>query len=434
MKILAPWSPLSLDFFKEDNVTSLTMIVDNDMWNIIRDNNLDKPLLKKSVPWQDAFKGTVKIVAELEEDGWDLDEEGFTVPLFVQEGSSDKEYHVNLTKTPSGWNTICLYGRRGSSLATANKATSASLSDAWKEFRDVVAKKSKEGYQFYIAGVDYQSGAHFEKVGGLSIALLSEAENLEALIADDSYYMQEKFDGERRPIVKTETAIVGTNKEGISVNLNKKFEKVLESVAGTFKIDCEDLGDKLAVFDITEHNGQSLIQTPFKDRLDILYTLFKGNTSDCLIIAKTCKTQTEKKALVAELIARKAEGVVFKKADSGYSHGKNLEGTQLKFKFYAEATVVVVQQNLKRSVQVGVVDANACVIPVGNVTIATNAEIPQVGQIVEVKYLYAYLGGCLFLPTYKGVRPDQTLQSCEMAKLKYKADYDYAQEVCSHYQ
>lgn len=431
MKYIAPFSPVVLDLYREDQNISLVMVLDEGNWNIINEINPEKLLLSKSGTWQDAFKGFNKLIAALCEEGWELDAQGYTMPLFVQEGSSDKEYHINLQRTATGWSTICLYGRRGRALATAEKVVDVSCSEAWDEFRSVVAGQIKKGYQFYVAGSEYQSGATAEKVQGLSIQLLTDAQNPALLLEDDNYWAQEKYDGERRPIVKSVSGILGTNKEGISVNLNKKFEIALSQIRDNFKIDCEDLGDKLAVFDITELNGEDVASLSFEQRYAKLTVLFSGVSTDALILSRVAKTSAEKQTLLNQLSSRLAEGMVFKQKDAPYTNGKNLNGTQQKFKFYAEASVIVLQKNDKRSVLMGVLDANGQTVAVGNVTIPANAVIPEAGSVIEVRYLYAYPGGALFLPTYKSPRPDQTQQSCTQDKLKYKSTYDYTQDVLS---
>jgi hypothetical protein len=60
-------------------------------------------------------------------------------------------------------------------------------------------------------------------------------------------------------------------------------------------------------------------------------------------------------------------------------------------------------------------------VPVGNVTIPANQPVPKVGQVLEVRYLYAYKGGSLFQPTSLGVRDDVDPPECVIGQLKYKA-------------
>jgi bifunctional non-homologous end joining protein LigD len=59
---------------------------------------------------------------------------------------------------------------------------------------------------------------------------------------------------------------------------------------------------------------------------------------------------------------------------------------------------------------------------VGNVTIPPNKDVPAVGSVIEVRYLYAYEGGSLYQPTYKGVRDDVDTEECRMNQLIYKKE------------
>ena len=61
-------------------------------------------------------------------------------------------------------------------------------------------------------------------------------------------------------------------------------------------------------------------------------------------------------------------------------------------------------------------------VPVGNVTIPPNQTVPNVGEIVEVEYLYAYLGGSLYQPVYRGKRRDLDISACTTRQLKYKPE------------
>ena len=79
----------------------------------------------------------------------------------------------------------------------------------------------------------------------------------------------------------------------------------------------------------------------------------------------------------------------------------------------------------KRSVTVGVWNPDsgqpAALTQVGAVTIATNQDIPAVGDLIDVKYLYAFEGGCLFQPTFKGVRTDLEPTAANVTQLVFKA-------------
>jgi len=58
----------------------------------------------------------------------------------------------------------------------------------------------------------------------------------------------------------------------------------------------------------------------------------------------------------------------------------------------------------------------------GNVTIPENADIPQVGDVIDVKYLYAYKGGRLYQPSFLRPRTDQRQEEARISQLKYKPE------------
>ena len=59
----------------------------------------------------------------------------------------------------------------------------------------------------------------------------------------------------------------------------------------------------------------------------------------------------------------------------------------------------------------------------GNVTIPVNFDVPNVGEVVEVKYLYARKqSGSLYQPIYLGTRTDISKEECQQTQLKFKAE------------
>jgi bifunctional non-homologous end joining protein LigD len=62
---------------------------------------------------------------------------------------------------------------------------------------------------------------------------------------------------------------------------------------------------------------------------------------------------------------------------------------------------------------------------VGKVTIPASEEIPAVGALIDVEYLYAYKGGALFQTIFRGVRTDYLEADCTTDKLCYKPDDEY---------
>ena len=123
------------------------------------------------------------------------------------------------------------------------------------------------------------------------------------------------------------------------------------------------------------------------------------------------------------------EGVVFKEVDAPYSPGRpNSGGPQLKFKFVESASFVVTGRNAKRSVSLGLYNGDSDIlVSAGNVTIPPNHDVPQVGAVLEIQYLYAMRpSGSIYQPVYIGPRTDIPVGECTTDQLKYKAEAEAA--------
>jgi bifunctional non-homologous end joining protein LigD len=122
------------------------------------------------------------------------------------------------------------------------------------------------------------------------------------------------------------------------------------------------------------------------------FTNYTHNRSDITHIefAHTATDPANKERLFRHLQAERREGVVFKRLDAPYTPGRpNSGGNQLKHKFYATCSAVVAKINDKRSVELRLLNGKVW-IPCGNVTIPPNSNVPAVGTVVELRYLYAF--------------------------------------------
>jgi bifunctional non-homologous end joining protein LigD len=60
-------------------------------------------------------------------------------------------------------------------------------------------------------------------------------------------------------------------------------------------------------------------------------------------------------------------------------------------------------------------------VPVGNVTIPPNHPVPEVGAVVDVRFLYAFKeSNSLYQPVYLGQRKDIEPHECILSQLKFK--------------
>jgi bifunctional non-homologous end joining protein LigD len=243
------------------------------------------------------------------------------------------------------------------------------------------------------------------------------------LLRSPDHWMQEKFDGRRVLLRKAEDgALTGINRRGLSIGLPEPIMAAARRIPGGFIVDGEALGDRLVCFDCLLRLGVDAAALPYRQRL-LLLASFIG--SGPLRIIETARNTADKHALFKTLQARRAEGVVFKNIDAAHTPGRPASGgAQLKHKFVTTASCLVAQHNSQRSVGLTLADTTGRQVGVGNVTIPPNHAVPNVGAVVEVRYLYAYPGGSLCQPVYQGVRDDITADACTVGQLKHKAADD----------
>jgi bifunctional non-homologous end joining protein LigD len=359
------------------------------------------------------------------------------ISLYFCEGSSDKVYHAQLKEADGGWIVNFQYGRRGSTLATGTKTAAAvAYETAKKAYDKLVKEKMGKGYSTGEDGQVYQGTPGEQRFTGIVPQLLNPITEEEALrlCADGEWGAQEKFDGERRLVERKAGAVTGINRKGLAVALPKFVEEGLAPFAVDLVVDGELLGDRYVIFDLLEFNGENLRGTSFLNRYSKLMDefLLAGIQGGQIELAPLFVEAKAKRELFERLRKTRKEGLVFKRLKSSpYVAGRpNSGGDQLKFKFVESATLRVASVHAsKRSVSVEGCDAAGVWVGLGNVTILPNFDIPKVGAIVEVRYLYAYPNGSLYQPVYLGPRGDQGGEACTTTQLKYKAGTDEEDEV-----
>ena len=125
--------------------------------------------------------------------------------LFYNEGGSDKVYHIQVVPKENGYVVNFQYGRRGAALQEGTKtATPVSKDEAEKIFIKLANEKIRKGYKD-MEESDHEPSEMFAKSVDVVFApqLLNEIEDPQVYIDDDNYVMQEKKDGERRPVISS---------------------------------------------------------------------------------------------------------------------------------------------------------------------------------------------------------------------------------------
>jgi bifunctional non-homologous end joining protein LigD len=348
--------------------------------------------------------------------------------LHFREGSSDKEYHAAIEPKGEGYIVTFAYGRRGNTLNTGTKTTyPVSLAEATKAFDKLVASKLAKGYQYSSASAGetkpYRQSGDEGRDSGIRCQLLNAVEQADVsrLLLDNRHCLQEKHDGRRLMVRKQGDDIIGINRRGLIIAIPDAIREAFEHIPFDVLIDGEAVGDTLHAFDLLEVKGNCLRKRRYIDRFAGLMMAIPPNLP-ALRWVSTAVDPNDKIEIYEELRATHREGVVFKDMDAPYSPGRpNSGGSQLKFKFVESASFVVTGINAKRSVTLGLYDGDK-LVPAGNVTIPPNHAIPQLGNVVDTRYLHAFReSGSIYQPVYLGPRTDIPAAECVVEQLKYKA-------------
>ena len=343
------------------------------------------------------------------------------VSLHYQDDRSDKVYHVQVEPKGKGYVVNFQFGRRGSTLQTGSKTPKpVSLDEALKIRERLVREKLGKGYQVM------NGAAHAAPVPPTEAAprtdypaeLLTEIPDAQliGLLRDDRFWLQEKRDGHRRQIAKRDGELIGYNRKGTAVPLPANLVRELSQIRlDSFVLDGEIEGDQFIAFDLLNADGD-LADAPYSQRFTQLTRLLKGMRSAQTVATWTGSRNKEQAAV--DLHDLRAEGLVFKRADAPYRGGRN--GQHYKFKFVKTCTAKVLRvgDKGKQSVALGLLEKGKWVDAGTVSTIGKPAT--QVGDLIEVRYLYATEGRRLYQAIYMRKRDDQSDSDCRIDQLVFK--------------
>jgi bifunctional non-homologous end joining protein LigD len=348
--------------------------------------------------------------------------------LYYREGSSDKVYQCQIETAGERFVVNFAYGRRGSTLNTGTKTNVPVDYDSAKRIFDrLVKEKTSKGYTPGQDGTPYISPDAGKQSSGLIPQLLNpiEEEQVLDLISDDNWCVQKKHNGKHLLVRKEGGDITGINKKGFIIGLPLPVFEVVRGFDANVVIDGESIGDILFAFDLLFLDGVDIRDWPYRERLAALMNLLFSVQQTTIKLVETAFTTEQKLAMLRQLKAENAEGIVFKQIFAPCTPGKpNSGGTQLKHKFVAMLSALVAKINKQRSVQISLLGKNGWQAA-GNVTIPANHSIPRVGEVVEVQFLYAHReSDVLVQPVYLGKRDDVDADECRVSQLKYKPEDD----------
>lgn len=353
--------------------------------------------------------------------------------LHCREGNSDKVYQTAIEPNGEGYIVTFAYGRRGNTLTAGTKTNyPVSIAEATKVFDKLIASKLAKGYHYSFASAGevrpYHQTGDEGRDSGIRCQLLNAVDKSELalLLTDHTHCLQEKHDGRRLMVRKQGDIVTGINSRGLIVAIPDAIREAVEQIPFDVFIDGEAVGETLHAFDLLEIKGYDLRKRRYIDRFSSLMMAIPTGLP-ALRWVSTVIGPNNKIEIYEELRSTNCEGVVFKDVDAPYSPGRpNSGGPQLKFKFVESASFVVTGINVKRSVNLGLYDGDK-LVSAGNVTIPPNYKVPEVGEVCEIRYLYAFReSGSIYQPFYLGRRDDISASECSVDQLKYKSAFTSA--------
>lgn len=357
-----------------------------------------------------------------------------TAILNCTEGSADKVYQVSLRASGDLWVVEFAYGKRGSALKTGTKTQEPVEYKAGKSIFDkLVREKLAKGYVPYGDEVSYTRAEGEPKASGIlpQLPIALDEGDVGAMITNESWWMQQKHDGENRLLLIRNGIVRGVNRKGQFIDVPTEWKTYL-GVLPDCLLAGESCGPVFYAFDLLEHDQTDLRTRGFRDRYFALKRLI-GTTFNwfdgCELEKLESRKETEKRLRIVEayqvgeskrsvfdrIKIEGGEGVVFKNVHEPFEIGKSW--AIRKFKFVESATCIVLTVNAQRSVQVGCMDGDGTMVNLGNVTIPANHSVPSVGELVEVRYLYRFEYGSLEQPVYLGVRTDLEVSDAVISQI-----------------
>jgi bifunctional non-homologous end joining protein LigD len=364
-----------------------------------------------------------------------------TIELYFQQGSSDKVYHVQLQSIEEQWSVNAQWGRRGSALQSDTKVSSVAYEEAKRVYDRIIREKTGKGYRIAQATTNGDTPISVglpsvKEHSGHAPELLTPIEEPEALalVQDESWWFQQKFDGRRLAVEKADGQYSGINKLGQLIPIDSRLAKCLESVqADAFLVDGEVTDSRFHLWDLLSINGTDLRIQPYEIRYARLGLVFRG-LDEALRVCDTAMTPKAKRAFAKAMHESHAEGFVCKNRNAAYAGGR--AGQHYKCKFVTTCSFIVGPKPAAkaaaghRSIALYLLEENRQRF-MGTVGVPERYAIPREGQIVEIRYLYCHPGadGKLIQAKYFGkIRDDVAIGDCSTSQLKLKADETDATE------
>jgi len=245
-------------------------------------------------------------------------------------------------------------------------------------------------------------------------SLPTSIKNPQRYIRDSNFGISQKVDGHRLLIKVQERKLVGYNRQGdrrpVPTILN-----VLTRLPGTWWFDGELIKGEYYIFDLLQTPQGDTTGLPFEERDSILRNVLSVQRPALHYLP----THTQNKEEFFEYCQKtRTEGVVFKRLDAPYLQGRSKK--QLKFKFVHTIDCIVTNSRLddKDNLEIGLM-SNGQIVNCGRVSALTgDGPKVNVGDVVEVTYLYTSKERHLYQPVRPKIRTDKKPEDCTVDQLE----------------
>lgn len=254
--------------------------------------------------------------------------------------------------------------------------------------------------------------------------MLSESPaRAELKLKADAWVAQQKLDGVRLMIHCDEGNIIPVNRKGEITDLPPALkEPFYMFMTGEFVFDGEWVDGKFWLFDMPVAGAAVAPYNPYEHRLAVLQQFYdRWQPGDDVKVVPTAYTQEDKLALERLLRRRNAEGMILKALSGKYRSGqRSSECLKLKFWESCEVIITEVGREGKENAVMTMIDPDNGPVEVGTVSAIGKGNI-IVGDVVEVKYLYAVDPNkpSLYQPSILRVRNDKDMADCVIGQVKF---------------
>lgn len=252
-------------------------------------------------------------------------------------------------------------------------------------------------------------------------------------VQSDEWWVEQKLDGQRFLVLVAEGEITAFNRNGVEMTLPEQIAADFASFKTDdtmWHFDGELVDGEYHIFDVLwagDTCDGGMTDKPFEQRRNRLEKIFSFWEPDHCHLVRCAKTETEKADLIVKLERECSEGAVLKKRTATYNvQGKRVK-TWLKLKFVQCADVIVMELERggkPQAVTIGMMqepsiwvtnhdDAANKLVEVAGCKVPANLEL-EVGDVLEVRYLYATSDNKLTQPIFVRKRTDKQPAECTM--------------------